>query len=702
MKALILLVQLILLAVTLLLARTVAPAFPLFRGLVVGVAGMPLSHFEFRTVLIVFMAFHIFLYLISLGFNRDVLFSSLRRTLNELYFVILGTTLSTCCLFLLTDVSFDVNFFVYAYVFNIVLYVLFFLVAAYTRRSPSDSRLGWIRDIPFITSIKEFVFCRWALLTGLVVLAMGFVGMYYKQDEDFRNTVNYLRVSLNVGSESSWELKDAYSGQSFDQPIDLRFSARNKTESYVLERPGRLYRVSTKPQWGKDLMLDITQTVGETRVENGALSFALHPEFGNEKSANSGFGYVYYTHTRPGMQRNRLSRFDLSLSSLSERVKSEVILIDQGRNTNGFHNGGSVLFGPDHFLYLSIGNLGDTRNNQRVNGRLAAGIIRIDVDQRGDGVSRLIRRQPLDGKTGHYYIPLDNPFSDVEEILGEFWALGFRNPFRMSLDRKNGEVWVGDVGGELYEEINKVAKGSNGQASYKEGPVLTDQPKPQTLWGNELGPIYSYRQTALKRAVIGGIIYRGNKYPELYGQYVFADNQAGLVWSLDPEKSGSEPRFLARTDQLGQNGITSLNETPDGDIYITVLGSKQSKTGRILSLEKTSLRSLALDERQVRQEASYAGVSSKYDMLCSRCHGLDGEGTTSLSFDRKPADFRLGEWQSRVSDKQIKDVIIKGGAALGLSRDMPSWGGAFSEAELELMVKKIRSFAKPDTVQRQR
>ena len=695
-----LLLQLTLLAVVLVLARIAAPALPFVRGLVVGAVGMPLSNVEFKLVVATFISFHLFLYLISLYFNRELLFSSLKRTLNEIHFAIFGTILSACYLFLFTDVSFDVNFFVYACVFNFVVYCLAFLIAAYARRSQKNSQVAWLGDIPFITSVKEFVFCRWAALMGLVVLALGLWAFYYKQNEDFRNSVNYLRVSLNIGAESSWELVDAYPGQGFDQPIDIRFSPRDRTELYILERPGRLYQVSSKPQWHRDLLLDITESVGETKVENGALSFALHPEFGIEKSPNRGFVYVYYTHARPGMQRNHLSRFNLSLSQLPERVESEVILIAQGRDTSGFHNGGSVLFGPDGFLYLSIGNLGPNLNSQRIDGSLAGGIIRIDVDKRGDNVSGPIRRQPLDGKTAGYYIPKDNPFYGVNEVLEEYWALGFRNPFRMSIDGKTGEMWLGDVGNELYEEVNKVAKGSNGQASYKEGPVLTGQEIPKKIWGTEIAPVYYYRQTALQRAVIGGIVYRGNKYPELYGQYIFADNQAGLVWSYDPGKKGSNPRFLARTDQLGQNGITSLNETPAGDIYLTVLGSKRNRSGRILSLQKTSFRSLAPNELQVTREVTYTGVSEKYDMLCSRCHGIDGKGDTSMPFDRKPADFTLAEWQKRISDKQIKNVITKGGAELDLSRDMPSWDGVFTEAELDLMVQKIRSFGKPETDQR--
>src|SRR5688500_18971964 len=126
MKALVLLLQLFLLSVSLFLARTAAAAFPLIYGLVVGAAGMPLSYVEFRTVLVTFFVSHLFLYLISLTFHKELLFFSLKRTLDELYFVILGTTFSLFYIFLFTDVSFDVNFFAYAYIFNSIFYILVF------------------------------------------------------------------------------------------------------------------------------------------------------------------------------------------------------------------------------------------------------------------------------------------------------------------------------------------------------------------------------------------------------------------------------------------------------------------------------------------------------------------------------------------------------------------------------------------------
>lgn len=698
MKPLIVLLQLFFLAVSLFFAEIAALAVPLSRGFVLGAAGIPLSARELSALLLIFGAFHLPLYLISFYVHRDFLFETLDRVLDEVHVVILGTTFAMSYIFLFSDISFNPNVFAYAYIFNSSLYVLSYLAWRYVWLPWKDSRLERLRN-PLLASVRRFFFGRLAMVTYLVAAAVGLLGVYYKENEDFRNSVNYLKVSWNIGAESSWDLKSAFPGESFDQPIEIRSAPRDHVTFYVLEREGRLYAVSPEGHPRKSLVLDIKENVGGTRVENGALSFAFHPEFGSAGSENRGFAYIYYTHSRPGIQRNRLSRFDLSLRDLSERRRSEVILIDQGRIPNGFHNGGSVLFGPDGFLYLSIGNIGDSSNNQRLDGALAAGIFRIDVDKRGENVSRAIVRQPIQGRTAHYYIPMDNPFYGRPEVLEEFWALGFRNPFRMSIDRITGDVWVGDVGDELYEEINRVPKGSNGQASYKEGLTATGKEKPETIFGEELIPVYFYRQTALKRAVIGGVVYRGNKYPELYGHYIFADNQAGLIWAYDIERRPTEPLLLARVEQLGQNGITSVYETSIGDIYITVLGSKAMRNGEVLSVVRTNSSAFALDKLPVKQKPTSVDVSEKYEMLCSRCHGSDGKGAIAVSLDRKPTNFTLPEWQKRVSDDRIKEVIIKGGAVLGLSRDMPAWNGVFNPPEMELMVKKIRSFGSAESAQ---
>ena len=194
--------------------------------------------------------------------------------------------------------------------------------------------------------------------------------------------------------------------------------------------------------------------------------------------------------------------------------------------------------------------------------------------------------------------------------------------------------------------------------------------------------------------MIGGILYRGTKFLQLNGKYIFADNQSGLIRVLDPAVEKPEARILAQTDKLGQQGITSFLETPNGDMFITVLGSKKRNSGQILKLILDNSGPITFtedDSNTFETEITYEQVSDKYDMLCSRCHGLDGQGGNLAHLTPRP-NFTQKEWQENISDEQIKATVINGGAALGLSEEIPAWTDAFSETKLELLVQKIRSF----------
>ena len=170
-------------------------------------------------------------------------------------------------------------------------------------------------------------------------------------------------------------------------------------------------------------------------------------------------------------QINRLARFSLSGESTQARSDSEYDLITWDRPDDGFHNGGSVEFGPDGFLYIAIGEMNLHAGYQSVSYSLTAGIMRIDVDKRGELISRPITKQPIDAVTQDYFIPTDNPFVDVGSALGEYWALGLRNPFRMSFDPKTHNLWAGDVGSTVWEEVNLVRKGHNYGFPFREGRV---------------------------------------------------------------------------------------------------------------------------------------------------------------------------------------------------------------------------------------
>lgn len=661
-------------------ASVLALRFDLIPSSVLG--GTKLTAFtagELLSIGLVFTGYHLAAYLAALRWTAGAPFSSAPRALLELYWGLAATSLASCHMFLFSLVPFVPNYYAWMYVLTGALPLAGWLVAARLTPALDGSGLG------------SAALSRWTVLTCGVVLAPGVLAVGYKKVPRFADLVNYARVSLNMELDTRFTLQDAYPGLRLEQPMDVRFAGG---AAYVLERPGRLVRVG--PDGAPEVLLDISEEVGSTRVETGALSFALHPEFAREDSARRGLAFVYYTHWGPETLHNRLARFDLSLPTEAERRASRELLIDQRRPPTGYHNGGTVLFGPDGFLYLSVGEASFPEGRQQVDSHLLGGVLRLDVDCRGGEVSAPIAKQPVGGVTQGYFVPRDNPYVDRPGALGEFWAHGFRNPFRMSIDRLTGEVWLGDIGSNEWEEIDRIVAGQNGQYPYRQGPELdpVGGAPPAEPIGQEVAPLWAYRQTALDRAVIGGLVYRDEAYPRLRGRYVFADNQSGLLKALEPDDLAAGPRVLARTEQLGQQGITSVRTDPRGELYVTVLGAKGERSGRLLRLVEVEEAPGELASAAPRREPDAASVAAQFAMHCSRCHGLDGRGEpTSVPPGGTPRpDFTLASWQAGVSDAHLRRVVQEGGAAVGLSPEMPSWKGVFSERELELLLRHLRGF----------
>ncbi len=683
-RALVVGLQLVLITIAVLLAAAAAPRWNITP--LPHLKNAPLTASDLATVLPIFLGYHLVGYVASLLLLRSSAYDHARRALAELYVLMAATSLASCHLFLLTIVPFSANFHAFVYLLGPVLHGLSFAAFVLARPRPEPSLEQRLRALP--GRVKPLALSRWTAITCAVVLSPGALAVLYKKNGDFANLVNLVRVTLNHEGDSSWTLVEAVPGLALDQPMDLRFSPADPTQLFVLERPGRLVRVDLDggaPE--REVMIDLVEEVGHAQIECGALSFALHPEFGREGSPNRGFAYVYYTHSRRDLQRNRLVRFDLARADVAARTGSALVLVDQGRPANGFHNGGSVHFDDEGFLYWSCGDVSQ-RRAQRLDDALTGGVFRIDVDRRGGDVSAPIQRQPQDGVTDHYFIPRSNPWAGSPERLGEFVALGFRNPFRFALDGET--LWVGDVGWDGHEEVTRVERGGNGQWPYREANASTPFPRPEAPIGVETPPFYGYAQTAVDRAVIGGVVYRGDRYPDLRGKYVYADNNSGIVRALDPERPDAPPVVVARAPFLGQQGITSVNVGPDGSLLITALGSKAAPSGTVLRLARA-------DEAVAVAAAPRSALSpaaAKYEAVCARCHGLDGKGEPGAQeggMAPRP-DFTDPAWQARTSDEQLRRIVLEGGTAVGKSRDMPAWRGFFDEDELDDLVEKLRAF----------
>lgn len=686
-RALVVGLQLVLIGIAVLIAAAAAPRWNITP--LPHLKNAPLTASDLATVLPVFLGYHLAGYLLSLAVLRAPAFGDARRALAELYVLMAATSLASCHLFLLTVVPFSANFHAFVYLLGPTLHALAFAGFAAARRQPARPLVERLRALP--GRVRPLVLSRWTAVTCAVALGPGALAVLYKKNGDFANLVNLVRVSLNHGGDSRWTLVDALPAVAFDQPMDLRFSPADPTQLFVLERPGRLVRVDLgagAPR--REVLLDFVDEVGAAQIECGALSFALHPEFGRPGSPNAGHVYVYYTRFAGDVQRNRLARFDLSRPGVAARTASRLLLVDQGRAANGFHNGGSVRFDEEGFLYWSCGDTA-ARRAQRLDDALTGGIFRIDVDRRGGDLSGPILRQPNDGVTANYFIPRTNPWAGSPDALGEFVVLGLRNPFRFSLDGET--LWVGDVGWDGQEEITRIERGGNAQWPFREGDAPTVYPRPDEVVGFETGPFYAYAQTAVDRAVIGGLVYRGERYPDLRGKYVYADNNSGIVRALDPARQAAAPVVVARAPFLGQQGITSLEVAPDGSLLITALGGRSAPSGAVLRLAPA-------DEAVAALAAPRPGpgpAAAKYEAVCARCHGLDGKGEPALDGQGGMAprpDFTDPAWQARTSDEQIRRIVLEGGAALGRSRDMPAWRGFFDEDELDDLVRKIRAFGR--------
>lgn len=616
--------------------------------------------------------------------TKSAPFTNARRAIIELLFVLSATSLASSCIFTFTLTPFNPNFYAWLYLLLTASHAIAFAIAHFTKRTSQA------QPHPLRSLITPYTALACALIS-----TPGALAILYKTTPDFANRINLTRSTFNLDTSTHWSLIDAYPNQTFPQPMRVRFSPNQPATFYLLARPGQLYRYTSTSHNTLDqtLVLDFTHLVGSTELELGALSFALHPQFAQPDSPNANYVYILYTHLTGDKQFNRLARFDLTNPDPTLAAQTEQRLFDIQRPATQMHNGGDILFDNHGMLCFSIGDHA-VKNTQKINDTFSSGILRIDVDQRGGDISAPIKKQPRAGQSAHYFIPKDNPWFGAPDALEEFYAIGFRNPFRMSFDQQTGAFWVGDIGADTYEEHSRINKGDNAQWDFKEGPIETGFPKPKTIIGTERPPYYTYKQTALDRAAIGGFIYRGDRHPSLYNRYVFADNNSSVIRVIDSTTpSELQPTNLAKGALLGQQGVTSLTQTPDGHVLVTFLGSKTQNTGRLMILSQqtppqTQLASI--------KQPSLDSVKTKYAMVCSRCHGDDGRGLPDIADAQSLAprpDFTSPAWQAQSQDSYLHDVILKGGAALGKSPHMPAWQGFLSENETTLMIQLLRNYA---------
>ena len=326
-------------------------------------------------------------------------------------------------------------------------------------------------------------------------------------------------------------------GYQFQQPIEML--TLSDGSFLVADQRGYITRFveddGAIEQFG---ILDLTESV-RFGGEQGLLSIALHPNLQREP-----YLYVYYSPGEGGL--TRLSRFRLVQG---EALAASELVIIEVQQPYANHNGGAVRFGPDGMLYLGIGD-GGAANDPHGHGQnrktLLGAIIRIDVDD-------------IDTSTP-YRVPPDNPFLGVAGVRPEIWAYGLRNPWRMAFDRETGELWVGDVGQNRWEEIAIVRAGENHGWNVFEGDECFRSQDDCDALSDAVAPLATYSHDE-GCSVTGGEVYRGKAMPALDGHYVFSDYCSSAIWTLAPDGSVTERM------QLDQR-VVSFAVDDDGEIYV--------------------------------------------------------------------------------------------------------------------------------------
>jgi putative heme-binding domain-containing protein len=333
----------------------------------------------------------------------------------------------------------------------------------------------------------------------------------------------------------------------FDKPVWFGQIPGDPKSFLVMEhKAGKIWLLEKRTEGDKKtLFLDLGKSISDGGAR-GIMGLAFHPNF---RKNGRYFLAVHITEKgkHVAMTVERKAAADLKKDSGNP---SRTIL--RWNATTSSHTGGAIEFGPDGFLYVGMG---DTGPHEDPNGHaqklmlLKGKILRIDVDGLEDGQV--------------YSVPPDNPFVGKSKVRPEIWAIGLREPWRMSFDTLTGDLWVGDVGQDRYEEVCIVRRGENHGWNVWEGfERFSNQYR--TKGAKYVKPVFAY---ARKKGVciIGGHVYRKDKKSSFYGVYVFGDNRTRQIWGLT-----QKDRVLTKVLKLGTSPqkIVSIARSEAGDFYL--------------------------------------------------------------------------------------------------------------------------------------
>ncbi|HYO88153.1 MAG TPA: PQQ-dependent sugar dehydrogenase [Candidatus Limnocylindrales bacterium] len=333
------------------------------------------------------------------------------------------------------------------------------------------------------------------------------------------------------------------------RPLYVTHAGDDSGRLFLVEQGGKIW-VILDGQRLEQPFLDVSSLISPEATspsgysERGLLGLAFHPDY----AANGRF-FVNYT----DLSGNTVvAGYQVSADDPNIANPDSAVTIFTAQQPYSNHNGGYLAFGPDGYLYIGFGDggsQGDPNNNAQNLGSPLGKILRIDIDT----------------EDAPYAVPADNPFVSTDGSLPEIWALGLRNPWRFSFDRDTGDLWIGDVGGSSWEEVNfqpaEWAGGANygwnrmeGMHETGAGPVPADHILPVAEYSHGEGI-----------SIVGGYVYRGEAIPALQGVYLFGDFGSGTIWTI--VHSGDSFDMQTFIPSTGMT-ISSFGQDEAGDLYV--------------------------------------------------------------------------------------------------------------------------------------
>jgi quinoprotein glucose dehydrogenase len=350
------------------------------------------------------------------------------------------------------------------------------------------------------------------------------------------------------------KIEMAFPNLEIGRPILIQHAGDGSGRLFIASQYGVVYYIDpsdrevSEPQVFFDFAEAVTYKDREN--EEGLLGMAFHPQF-----KENGKFYLFFTSSeKPRL--SAISQFTVSADNPNRAERSSEVRLLEIPQPAWNHNGGTIEFGPDGYLYIALGDGGAAndlfRNGQNLS-TLMGSILRIDVDK--------------PSSTAKYSIPADNPFVDTPDARPEIWAYGLRNVWRMAFDPVTGHLWAADVGQDLWEEVNLIQRGGNYGWNKREGmhPFGKEGSGPAPEF---IEPIWEYHHD-IGKSITGGLVYRGKAIPSLQGVYLFADYVSGKMWGIRYDDSKKQVVGHYDFPLEGNVPVITFGTDHHGEVYFS-------------------------------------------------------------------------------------------------------------------------------------